>query len=334
MSYDFQIMAYSKQSTSTEIYWAIRNCGHLITSLHSAIASPPFYHYTDFAGLKGILSDRTMWFSHIRTMNDPSELDYGRSVVLKALEAHARQEHCLPEVLTFLDRCADLLYLLDRNQHQFYVACFSEHGNRLSQWRGYASGGHGYCMKFNINTATQYGYLPGAGHTDATVHTRKIVYDPMKQSEIARKGVNAIVQGFKKTTKNGRLKTLEDRLNHTVPESADFLLDLLLTFKHAAFEEEAEWRMLLVMDSGFRQETIQYRNGCAGVTPFIAMRISKLQDGSQLFPIETITAGPGLDPLTSIDVTKMLVGTASKSDHWIQIQPDEITVEHAGFRLR
>lgn len=41
-------------------------------------AKPPkiLYHYTSSAGLHGILDTRRMWATHVRFLNDPSELDY------------------------------------------------------------------------------------------------------------------------------------------------------------------------------------------------------------------------------------------------------------------
>lgn len=35
------------------------------------------YHYTTLSGLQGILRDRSFWFSHVSTLNDRLEIQYG-----------------------------------------------------------------------------------------------------------------------------------------------------------------------------------------------------------------------------------------------------------------
>lgn len=38
------------------------------------------YHYTSLQGLMGILDTGKMWASHVRYMNDPEEITYGRKL--------------------------------------------------------------------------------------------------------------------------------------------------------------------------------------------------------------------------------------------------------------
>src|SRR5271169_4560199 len=44
------------------------------------------YHYTDDAGLKGILEHGTLWLTDICRLNDPSELDHGFKIGIEELK--------------------------------------------------------------------------------------------------------------------------------------------------------------------------------------------------------------------------------------------------------
>jgi hypothetical protein len=47
------------------------------------------YHYTDAAGLLGIISSGTLWATDIEFLNDAQELTYARATVLDELRARA-----------------------------------------------------------------------------------------------------------------------------------------------------------------------------------------------------------------------------------------------------
>lgn len=50
------------------------------------------YHFTDYAGLAGILKTKTLWLSDIFSMNDTSEMSYGFELVDKAIRHMRPQE--------------------------------------------------------------------------------------------------------------------------------------------------------------------------------------------------------------------------------------------------
>lgn len=53
--------------------------------MHSSKVPLTLFHYTTLEGLKGILHNRSIWCSHISTLNDPLEIQYGKRVVLDKL---------------------------------------------------------------------------------------------------------------------------------------------------------------------------------------------------------------------------------------------------------
>jgi hypothetical protein len=110
------------------------------------------YHYTTVAGLQGILSSNSIWASSAYYLNDSSEIEYGCTLVLKALDewraVNANNSSFVVAVLNSLHHVfAHPLSRLGRST-TIYVTCFCADGNLLSQWRGYGQSG-GYALGFD-----------------------------------------------------------------------------------------------------------------------------------------------------------------------------------------
>lgn len=126
-------------------------------------------HYTTFAGLEGILRNRSLWCTHIRFLNDDQEVDFFFDRVLPryvraaftdyfaelrsgASGAARFTEDELPQAV---EAMINSLRIVHKEAHDQYVLCFSapaghgvaDHG-LLSQWRGYGSDG-GYALVFD-----------------------------------------------------------------------------------------------------------------------------------------------------------------------------------------
>jgi len=95
------------------------------------------YHYTDFAGLKGILESHSLRATYNRCMNDASE------------QLHA--ERILQEEAARL-RVGPIRY---ENRRAFLV-CFCESSKLLSMWRSYAGNAGGYCLGFEYPKLKSY----------------------------------------------------------------------------------------------------------------------------------------------------------------------------------
>src|SRR5690349_8458329 len=101
------------------------------------------YHYTDAAGLEGMLRNGNLWITDYRFLNDRSEVIHSkalaRDVILERLggatERHLRKLY--EDVLRFQD--AEAAYVP-------FVFSLSEKRDDLSQWRGYARDGQGFTI--------------------------------------------------------------------------------------------------------------------------------------------------------------------------------------------
>ena len=124
------------------------------------------FHYTDTAGLLGILSQEEIWSTAYFTTNDISELNAGEGILTQIVN-----ESTLALVLanhdymnTFQkrgDNISDyasnfesLFFKATMNILQIYITCFCKSSEKdfqdglLSQWRGYGRNG-GYALEFS-----------------------------------------------------------------------------------------------------------------------------------------------------------------------------------------
>ena len=88
------------------------------------------YHYTSLEALNGIITNKTLWASHIKYLNDTSE-----QVILRELV----NNRILDRLAALPNVRRDQWKVLVARARELYVTCFSEDsGDRLSQWRATA----------------------------------------------------------------------------------------------------------------------------------------------------------------------------------------------------
>jgi hypothetical protein len=62
----------------------------LLTEEAASKITEPLYHYTDAAGLCGIVKSQKIWFTSYLHLNDPSELLHGLDIIHRLLKARGR----------------------------------------------------------------------------------------------------------------------------------------------------------------------------------------------------------------------------------------------------
>jgi hypothetical protein len=108
--------------------------------LESQSPPPTIYHYTNEAGLKGILESGTIWLTDIFNLNDPSELSHGFSQAVNIM--NGRADDGPPESKLFAKQFSAFGTQggIQSSAH-YFVASFSADGDELGQWRAYADNG-------------------------------------------------------------------------------------------------------------------------------------------------------------------------------------------------
>lgn len=119
------------------------------------------FHYCSTETFLNIIKNKTIRLSDISKSNDYKEtkwlLEYIEEEIVRQ---YIEQPFFKGQFIFGLDEIDALKLIvksikermLERNEELFFVACFSEDGDKLSQWRSYSDDGHGLSIGFSIDS--------------------------------------------------------------------------------------------------------------------------------------------------------------------------------------
>lgn len=210
------------------------------------------YHYTSNEALLSIIKSRKIWLTSLTESNDPLEGDF------------------------FYDQVRDCLFQEDVANHirdtfnyqvQAYKfaksalgMCFSQEGDLLSQWRGYADDGSGVAIGFDFEG------MKALAKRSHQVRLSKVNYSTFRHSDFPRneiinlfneqcpqlidayknENINLktsaqLLQAISEEPKNWKemYKTIDREMNAFIQEISSYRF----LFKNPFFNEEKEWRL-------------------------------------------------------------------------------------------
>lgn len=240
---------------------------------------PVLFHYTNSAGLKGIVEQRELWASNVVYLNDSREVQEGFDVVKKAIRSQGKvpgtsyRKDMLAAVAELL---AEVFQFADR----FYAVSFCAHDDLLSQWRGYGSMGDGYCIGFDTAQLATFS-------RQHSPKLRKVFYKQEEQDEIVREVLSVGYEVMDTLTRPNA-----DIVQNTANEVAIELFEYFSSFKHIAFSEEQEWRLVYMPVAKVVTQQLRFNAGTAILRPFIPIKARV----AKKLPITSLRYGPMLDP--------------------------------------
>jgi len=255
------------------------------------------FHYTTAEGLIGIVEHHELWGSNIFYMNDRSEFFQGLRVITDYLESkevskrHGTTAHELAELLKNL------------GQHPvggtFFVCSFSEDPDELGQWRAYCSHG-GYAIGFPFASIEPL-------RADKSTWLERCIYSKDKQ-----------------------LAIVENHLNTTGQKSTERPIALVseaLRFKHAAFLNEKEWRLIHAVrdcnDDLFTRYCFRPYNG--RIVPYAKFR---LKDDATWRKVRVVVGPcPETEMKDAVAAVRSLLGYGD-SDAYDKVVPSVIPYRH------
>lgn len=253
------------------------------------------WHYTDAAGLHGIVSQRELWFGDARLLNDQTEQSYAEGILAAVVSEEQRSDkHGV---------IATALASVDSTRHpiRLYVCSFSETSASLSQWQRYGADGNGYCIGFN-----RAGLERLFGHS---LWWKKMQYKPEQQKRLIRR----LLQQFD-AAQNEWPTIDESALKFRVlTEGARLgagLDDAMLQMKHPLFADEREWRYILMKDAYVQDSTPssteKFVVRSSFVKPYVPLPPKSVTAPATL-PIEAIVCGPKLNFPVAQECTRRFV---------------------------
>ena len=266
------------------------------------------WHYTDAAGLQGILESGVLRLTDVRFLNDRSERTYGfttaRSIVADMVRAGEVDGDIIEQTYATLTAAGQ----------RFYICSLSEHCDVLSQWQRYAADGYGYCIGFEAKELVTVGglesnevHLPELAHRSDILEPtllRQMLYDSPAQLEKIRRCVSEVLR----QTKGRELAPIY---------LFAALEQVALQFKNPLFADEHEWR--LIQHGGY--ETRQFIHFSAKghyVRPFVATH--KQLDGKAILPVRGIVCGPRLEDDLAAEAVRELLTVNNYSVYDIDVR--------------
>lgn len=195
----------------------------------------PLYHFTDKAGLKGILRTRSLWASLATALEDTSEIEYALSRAKRILQCHevSCNSSFLEEVVPLLDPLTS--QTISTLGMKTYVISFRANVNESAHWATYGRSGTGFAIAFGLKSLVIPGILP-----------IPVLYDPLVQDKLLREFVESSAQLFDNLLQECPPAESAALRQRVIQWTALGLWTLAPAFKHPCYEEEKEWRLIVI----------------------------------------------------------------------------------------
>jgi hypothetical protein len=284
-----------------------------ISKAEAAADGPPpdvLYHYTSAEGLHGIIRSREIWATNVLYLNDASELSDAFRVLTSELCSRPLR---LGERVRFYLECIPQ-YSEDIPLDQF-VTSFCQDGDLLGQWRGYGAPGTGYSIGFQAS-ALQCAARREENNLRGACTLRKVQYSLDQKKEMIRTRIAALNEILEPIANE-----LEPPSDEEVRGLAPLLQRITASFrtamalaKHAAFEEEKEWRLVRTLwkkhvpTADWPVKVRPIRGKLAPYVP-ISWVLPNISASQGVRGINGVRCGPSVDPaLQEKAVRDFLVG--------------------------
>jgi hypothetical protein len=249
------------------------------------------WHYTKGPGLIGIIGSGTLRATDVYCLNDSTEVQYGQNLYREALRYLQEKSKEDEAVRNFLN-----IYLSAGNEEfspdsPFFISCFSQRRDDLSQWRAYSEEGgeNGYAIGFIARgLVSPFGEL------------LRVNYDIEAHKKAAMRVAEATVEFF-------RTGLQEKSPPSTAYWAWAFVLEwdrrvarLATVLKASCFEPENELRFVHTHQS---TDSIQFQQK----TTLLGRHLSISFFDPPRLPIAEVLVGPGRhQSVTGMNVRRLL----------------------------
>lgn len=235
------------------------------------------YHYTTADGLAGILRSRRIRATDVRFLNDSAEFIYALRLIDAQIDAIKTKVDT-----TLVDAWKRAFRMVP--SMRFYAASFSSDKDSLPQWRAYARP-YGFALGLDMGHVVAVSDVP-----KETAIPYRCLYDVGQQEEMVKYGLQYLSDEYERRKATSPAPDLHEQF------AAHFLshaLGLAACFKHPAFKEENEWRVVLRVfvgeGGGIKRKA---RLGTRTLVPYVELPIG-LEEGP--LSVFRIVIGPTPD---------------------------------------
>jgi hypothetical protein len=289
-----------------------------VTELEPLPVPPRIYHYTNDAGLLGILRSGTLWFTDIFDLNDPSELRHGFKQATKILTERAAT--AASPVQNFAKEFERFLFAggIEAAAH-YFVCSFSKWGDELSQWRAYADNGRGFSLGFDskprVDAFTRNDGIHSANSTFS------VTYDDKKLAGMQQSLIDEVFPLINLPLRRAlNRQQIDAYVRHLFVCLSVEAVRQVLFFKHHAYQNEGEFRFLQAFRADQAAPAVHYRN-----RPYTLMRYREFDWRSPADKaLRQITIGPSADPIKAPQLARDCLRAFHSAPEQVEIVTSEI----------
>jgi hypothetical protein len=268
----------------------------------STTDSSDLFHYTGTTGIKGILSTRKLWATDINFLNDTSEGTIPDQILRRLSKMTSASGLHLDLAHDWLAKKAGAI-----PQSRFFVTCFCQHPDLLSQWRGYSTGLTGYALGFDQDVLRRFArhstpsikqsliiekciYIAEDCYSSVEALFReridlvKAAFDSNRSAPkygIFRKGIEWL-EGPNEVQKHN----CESLLNEFWDSTIEKLMEKRPFLKPYAFREESETRFVVPAEENLK---VLWRDNSNNLIPYVEIDICEVIKNKGL---KCIVVGP------------------------------------------
>lgn len=219
------------------------------------------YHYTDLNAVKSIIEGRSIRLTNINYLNDKSEFNIGLSYLITAFRKHyvfpeGVPEKCIRSIReNFTTNFGDNSKPHPLMQHLF-VASFSLAQDVLSQYRGYGI----YTLEISNSIGM---FFP----ENDTITLLRCIYTHTEEQ--GRKHAIKVINDITKVVIDSWHDEYDN--SHLIANMIEKIAMYALTFKHPAFSEEKEARIIYNNSNGKAKTEFRVKNDI--LVPYITHKI-------------------------------------------------------------
>ncbi|MDO9215133.1 MAG: DUF2971 domain-containing protein [Methylococcales bacterium] len=253
------------------------------------------YHYTDHAGLFGILENNCLWATHYKFLNDDTELTAAKEKLKNSLlKSDSKLNKEYKDLFSKNNYEVFDNYYNKFEEKEFYITslCKSPTGKGiakqhiaenglLSQWRGYSDNG-GFAIEFKEKELMEFitkEYELEKNNQKSIIFLSRVVYSDEDYSKKFKESINTIIEEI-----NG--KTNIEKLRQS-------WIKCIASYKSVGFKEENEFRIISYLDKTSKK--IRQFRGKNGDIPYIEFFKDACSNSGINLPIERIIVGPHKD---------------------------------------
>ena len=228
-------------------------------ALDASVPPPMIFHYTNDAGLRGIIESGKIWLTDIFNLNDPSELSHGFSYSISILNERVAAGPPAAKLFAQTFQHFGTAGGLQASAH-FFVCSFSSRGDELGQWRAYADNGRGYALGFDTRALeVPFARVSETGHFSG--NTFPVSYDDEELAGFHRQFIDMVFPLL--TLPSGRPLSKEAIIEYMAELSVTLAKNVaqsVLFYKHSAYSNEQEYRFLQLHRADVPPPEVKFRS--------------------------------------------------------------------------